>query len=133
MKVMEFINAHREDEDGCECIILPDGSVEEPVPSHINRLIELAGGDSSLLHGYMEKNMEPLYWLVEFTGCMSVWQTRVVSPAEPTGQQLETLEELHDAAMLSPKYLMQRADESYAESVRRAKAKLGKERQGLQE
>lgn len=35
MTVMEFINAHREDMDPCECVILPDGSVEEPQPSHI--------------------------------------------------------------------------------------------------
>ena len=35
MTVMEFINAHREDMEPCECVILPDGSVEEPQPSHI--------------------------------------------------------------------------------------------------
>ena len=28
MTVMEFINAHREDMEPCECVILPDGSVE---------------------------------------------------------------------------------------------------------
>lgn len=127
MKVMEFINAHREDEDGCECIILPDGTVEEPVPSHINLLIELAGGDSAALHKNMEKSMEPLFWLVEFTGCMSVWQTRVVSPMEPSARQLETLEILRDAAMLSPKYLLQKADEKYAESVRGARMGLQNE------
>lgn len=122
MKTMEFIGIHQKDEDEkCECIILPDGSVDEPLPSHINRLIELAGKDPAWLHARMEKGMEPLFWLVQFSGCMSVWQTRVVSPAEPTTEQLETLEELKDGAMLSPKYLLQKADESYVESVRRAK------------
>ena len=33
MTALEFIHKHREDEDSCECLILPDGSVEEPVPS----------------------------------------------------------------------------------------------------
>lgn len=122
MKTIEFINLHRDDEDEkCECIILPDGSVEEPVPSHINRLIELSGKDSAWLHAQMDKGMEPLFWMVQYTGCMSVWETRVVSPAEPTQKQAEALEELQDGAMLAVKYLLQKVDESYAESVRRAK------------
>lgn len=122
MKAIEFIDIHREnEEDECECIIHPDGTVDEPLPSHINRLAELSGRDSAWLHGHMEKGMEPLFWLVEFTGCMSVWQTRVVSPSEPTQEQMETLEELRDGAMLSVKYLLQKAGEPYRESVRRAK------------
>lgn len=122
MKTIEFIDLHQNDEDEkCECIILPDGSVEEPVPSHINRLIELSGKDSAWLHAQMEKGMEPLFWMVQYTGCLSVWQTRVVSPDEPTREQMEALEELQDGAMLAIKYLLQKADESYAESVRRAK------------
>ena len=99
MKVMEFLNAHREDEDPCECVILPDGSIEEPLPSHIGKLTELAGADPAVLHGHMEKSMEPLFWLAEYTGCMSVWQTRVVSPSAATQAQEDTLEELYDAAL----------------------------------
>ena len=38
VKVMEFLNAHREDDDPCECVILPDGGIEEPLPSHIGKL-----------------------------------------------------------------------------------------------
>ena len=125
MTVMEFINAHRADMDPCECVILPDGSVEEPLPSHIGRLVELTGMDAGALHGRMEKNMEPLFWLVEYTGCMSVWQTRVVAPTVPTGQQQAALEELHDAAFLAPKYLMQTPGQEYVESVHQAKEELG--------
>lgn len=121
MKAIDFIHAHREEEGYCEGIILPDGEVEEPLPSHINRLLEIAGEDPVLLHGLMDKGMEPLYWLVELTGCMSVWQTRVLSPSRPTPRQLEAVEELHDAALLSPKYLMEQVDESYVRSVRRAR------------
>lgn len=126
MKVIEFIDIHQNDEDEkCECVILPDGNVEEPIPSHINCLMELSGKDSVWLHAQMDKGMEPLFWMVEFTGCMSVWQTRVVSPADPTPKQMEALEELQDGAMLSPNYLMQRTDADYVESVRRAKMKSG--------
>lgn len=130
MKVIEFIDLHREnEEEECECIIRPDGTVDEPLPSHINRLIELSGRDSAWLHGHMDKGMEPLFWLVEFTGCMSVWQTRVVSPIEPTAGQMNALEELHDGAMLSAKYLLQKPDDSYRESVRRAKEEIEKEKE----
>ena len=89
MKPIEFIALHREDDEGCECLILPDGQVEEPIPSHISRLAQLTGADTAVLRKYVEKNMEPLFWLVEYTGCMSVWQTRVVSPSSPTQEQLE--------------------------------------------
>ncbi len=119
MKVIEFIHIHQGDEtDKCECIIHPDGSVDEPLPSHLGRLAELTGRDSSWLNAQMNMGMEPLFWLVEFTGCLAVWQTRVVSPAKPTGEQLNTLEELRNAALLAPKYLIQKADEQYVESVR---------------
>ena len=99
--------------------------MEEPLPSHIGRLVELTGMDAGALHGRMEKNMEPLFWLVEYTGCMSVWQTRVVAPTVPTGQQQAALEELHDGAFLAPKYLMQTPGQEYVESVHRAKKELG--------
>jgi len=54
-----------------------------------------------------------------------VWQTRVVAPTVPTGQQQAALEELHDAAFLAPKYLMQTPGQEYVESVHQAKKELG--------
>ena len=44
--------------------------------------------------------------------------------AEKAGQQA-ALEELHDAAFLAPKYLMQTPGQEYVESVYRAKKELG--------
>jgi len=43
----------------------------------------------------------------------------------PTGQQQAALEELHDAAFLAPKYLMQTPGQEYVESVHQAKEELG--------
>ena len=60
MTVMEYMNSHREDMEPCECVILPDGSVEEPQPSHIKKLEEISGEDKLTLNSRMEKNMEPL-------------------------------------------------------------------------
>lgn len=122
MNVIEFIHTHQGDEtDECECIIYPDGNVEEPLPSHINKLIEISGRESAWLHEQMSKGMEPLFWLVEFTGCLAVWQTRVVSPSNPTQAQLDALYDLRSGALLAPKYLMQKTEENYEESVRKAK------------
>ena len=104
MTVMEYMNAHREDMEPCECVILPDGSVEEPQPSHIKKLEEISGEDKLTLNSRMEKNMEPIFFMVEYTGCMLVWSTRVVVPSHPTAAQEETLETLYFAAMLAPGY-----------------------------
>lgn len=61
MRVMEYIREHREDENPFECVILPDGSVDAPVPSHIEKLAQIAGEDKISLNKKMEKNMEPLF------------------------------------------------------------------------
>ena len=126
VKVMEFLNAHREDDDPCECVILPDGGIEEPLPSHIGKLAEIAGADSAVLNGHMEKRMEPRFWLVEYTGCMSVWQTRVVSPSTATQEQEDTLEEMYDAALLSRGYVRETAGENYRKSGERGREAIAK-------
>ena len=55
MRVMEYIREHREDENPFECVILPDGSVDAPVPSHIEKLAQIAGEDKISLNKKMEK------------------------------------------------------------------------------
>lgn len=121
MQIMEYIDRHRQDEEPCECIILPDGSVVEPLPSHIEKLTSLSGEEKIALNGKMEKNMEPLFFMVEYTGCALVWQTRVVLPSQLTPQQEDTLERLHDAALLSNTFLREHVPATYTEAVRRAR------------
>lgn len=36
-------------------------SIEEPKPSHIEKLVQLAGEEKAALNGKMDKNMEPLF------------------------------------------------------------------------
>ena len=88
MTVMEFINAHREDMEPCECVILPDGSVEEPQPSHIKKLEEISGEDKLTLNRRMEKNMEPIFFMVEYTGCMEYPCSGAVTPDTGTGRDV---------------------------------------------
>lgn len=62
MTVMEYMNAHREDMEPCECVILPDGSVEEPQPSHIKKLEEISGEDKLTLNSRMEEKYGAHYF-----------------------------------------------------------------------
>ena len=80
MQIMDYINAHRMDENPCECVILPDGSVEEPTPSHIEKLAQIAGEDKISINKKMDKNMEPLLFMVEYTGCRHGWLCPPVLP-----------------------------------------------------
>ena len=66
-------------------------------------------------------NMEPIFFMVEYTGCMLVWSTRVVVPSHPTAAQEETLENLYFAAMLAPGYHREQAGPTYEECVKKAK------------
>lgn len=76
MTALEFIHKHQNDEDNGECLILPDGSVEEPLPSHIGRLVELTGMDAGALHGRMEK-----IW----SRCSGWWNTLAACPCGRRG------------------------------------------------
>lgn len=58
MQIMEYIDRHRQDTEPCECVILPDGSVEDPEPSHIEKLTLVSGEDKMALNNKMEKNMK---------------------------------------------------------------------------
>ena len=87
----------------------------------IKKLEEISGEDKLTLNSRMEKNMEPIFFMVEYTGCMLIWSTRVVVPSHPTPAQEETLETLHFAAMLAPGYHREQVGPVYEECVRRAK------------
>lgn len=65
--------------------------------------------------------MEPIFFMVEYTGCMLVWSTRVVVPSHPTAAQEETLEDLYFAAMLAPGYHREQAGPTYEECVKKQK------------
>ena len=95
--------------------------MEEPQPSHIKKLEEISGEDKLTLNSRMEKNMEPIFFMVEYTGCMLIWSTRVVVPSHPTAAQEQTLETLYFAAMLSPGYHREQVGPTYEECVRKAK------------
>ena len=124
MRAMEYIREHREDESPFECVILLDGSVDAPTPSHIEKLAQIAGEDKISLNKKMEKNMEPLFFMVEYTGCMLVWETRVVEPSHPTQEQEDTLELLYDSAMLAPGFKKEQVGPEYEACVRRVREPL---------
>ena len=106
-------------------LYIPGHSNRESSNRHIRFDIHLhthcSGEDKLTLNSRMEKNMEPIFFMVEYTGCMLIWSTRVVVPSHPTPAQEETLETLYFAAMLAPGYHREQVGETYEECVRKAK------------
>ena len=58
------------------------------------KLEEISGEDKLTLNSRMEKIWISIFFMVEYTGCMLIWSTRVVVPSHPTAAQEQTLETL---------------------------------------
>lgn len=124
MRAEEFIEKYEQTRESCEGILLPDGSVEESLPSHISKLAELSGQPPEKLNGKMEKESTPICWLAEYTGCIPMWHTRLILPSGMTRHQKETVKKLKEAGFLSPKCLMEQVREEDVNSVSRAREEL---------
>ena len=76
----------------CECIIYPDGMISKVKPSHLYTLLRIAGGEE--IYKQMPIISSPLHWLVEYTGCISVWYEMCLLPSSITKEQEETINTL---------------------------------------
>lgn len=56
-----------------EVVILPNGKIEYAMPSHTEKLISLTGLHRDVIYDLMPVTASPIHWLVDFTGCISVW------------------------------------------------------------
>lgn len=56
-----------------EAIIEPSGEVHYAVPSHVEKLIKLSGEPKEAIYTKMPGTASPLHWLLEYTGCVSIW------------------------------------------------------------
>ena len=88
--------------------------------------------DSATLGRDLKYLGENGYEAVSYTH-LSVWQTRVVAPTQPTQVQEDVLEMLYDAAFLSPKYLYEKPDAAYVESVGKARKAIEEKRRQKEE
>ena len=76
MTAKEYVKQHKHIYY-CEAIIYPDGSIEDAVPSHSEKLYSVAmsmlGVSRSELYTRMPMIASPVHWCVGATKCIAVW------------------------------------------------------------
>lgn len=79
-----------------EVIIRKDGTIEYAVPSHQKKLESIARAAYGIYFEMMLATVQGDYlqWLVDTTGCISVWNNFCVKPPECTPAQMESLKRL---------------------------------------
>lgn len=84
----------------CEVIIMPSGSIILAQPSHSERLIHITGINRDELYSMIPISASPIHWLLEYTGCMSVWHDfQLVFKSKQTAEQLDTLNRIVEAKL----------------------------------
>ena len=90
-----------------EAIIFPNGRIEYAIPSHQEKLISIAIRKKGITRQeYLdsvpkEYYLDFLYFLLQDTGCVSVWNCGYAA-AEITKEQKETLKLLADKSLMVP-------------------------------
>lgn len=80
----------------CEAILYPDGTIEDAIPSHLERLITISEIPRDELWERIKVWESPLEWLCNYTGCISIWYHKYYATKPPTKAQLNTLKALSD-------------------------------------
>lgn len=105
MDIKEYINTHKDYINYCEAIIYPDGSIEDAIPSHTEKLIEITKEDRDILCDKMPIEAGPVAWLVDYTNCCSVWYNMGMLPENLTKEQEYTIEKLKEHGILSSDFV----------------------------
>lgn len=72
MRVEEYIKQHT-DIDYCEAIVFPNGDIEDVRMGHVNYLIKISGKSWEEMNEIMPDTAAPIYYMVCYTGCVSLW------------------------------------------------------------
>ena len=104
MNVENYINKHT-DINYCEAIIHPDGTIEDARPSHIEALILYSNETKDELSEKMPMEASPISWLVDYTGCVSLWYDTCLLPETLNSLQLSTIKELIKNKIIKNPYI----------------------------
>lgn len=76
-----------------EAILLPSGEVQYAVPSHMEKLILLTKEPREAIFIKMPVTASPLEWLLDYTGCISLWSDfhKGIPTTERQKEMLEVL------------------------------------------
>lgn len=88
----------------CEAILYPDGDITYAAPSHLNALIRITDRTADDIYDEMPIYDSPIHWLMEYTGCISVWTDGVMFPKDITDQQVESLKKLKNEKLTQVKF-----------------------------
>lgn len=105
MKVDEalFKKIEREGGDYAEGVILPDGTYELSMGSHLHTLIRLADLTEEQIWERIPKEDSALFWLIDYTGCVITDYNSTVGTAM-TPAQKKTYEALVAHGIVADKY-----------------------------
>lgn len=92
MNVEEYIKQH-DAINYCEAIIYPDGTIEDAIPSHLDKLKKITNMPRKVLYKMMPENASPIDWLLGYTKCVAVWWG-LFKYDSLTQEQLNTIQEL---------------------------------------
>lgn len=89
----------------CEAILFPDGTIEDAQPSHTERLIAITQIPREELWERIKTWENPLEWMCNYTGCISIWYNMYYATNKPTNKQINTLRVLIDNKVVGFKNL----------------------------
>ena len=89
MNVEQFIKQH-EYINYCEAIIDKEGMIQYVRPNHVQTLIRETNLPEDLIWAMMPIEAAPIDWLVNFTGCVSVWFDLLYKPKDGITPAQET-------------------------------------------
>ena len=93
MTVKEYIKQHNHI-NYCEAIIYPDGTIEDAIPSHTEKLFRIINISKQKILDIMPEDASPLAWLVDYTNCVSIWFDNGFIPENITKAQINSINEL---------------------------------------
>lgn len=94
----EFIKNHNHI-NYCEAIIYVDGDITWAVPSHVNALSKIIGLSQEELNSKIPITESPIHWLIEKTGCISIWYDSWIY-YEINEAQRHTLKKLYNSKII---------------------------------
>lgn len=101
MTIEKYLKTHKDQHAYCEAIIFPDGTIEDAIPSHLEKLIKITGEERDVICEKMLMNAGPVAWLVDYTNCCSIWYNFGMLPENLSKEQEETIRKLKEAGQLS--------------------------------
>ena len=81
-----------------EAILLPNGQVVYATPSHVEKLLSITKEPRDEIYDKMPITASPLHWLIEYTGCISMWSEFYIG-SPTTDEQKEMLQLLIDEGL----------------------------------